>query len=94
MGPRSEVRDVIAGIHARRHRDVAGWVRDGIAAGQIDDRVEPEAVAGQFGAAIVGILYQWLLTPDDQARIRALYDNLNDTMRLWLDRPQQEESTP
>jgi AcrR family transcriptional regulator len=85
IGPGSGYRDVIAAIHERRQRDVVAWIRGGIEAGTIDPGVDPESVAAQFCAAIIGIVYQWLLAPEDLARVQRLYDDLNRTMTLLLE---------
>jgi hypothetical protein len=84
IGPDSGVRDVVAGIHARRQRDVAQWIEAAQVAGHIDRRVDAEAIAAQFGAAIVGIVYQWLLGPAEMTRIRRLHDDLVETMQALL----------
>ena len=84
IGPQSQVKDVVAGIHQRRCRDVAQWVEAGIAAGNVDTSVEPERVAEQFCASIVGIVYQWLLQPNDLNGIETLYQQLKTNMKLVL----------
>ena len=84
IGPQSEAKAVIAGIHERRRKDVARWICDGIAEGTISPSVDPDRVAGQFSASIVGIVYQWLLDPGDLETIKGLYDNLTHSMHLWL----------
>jgi AcrR family transcriptional regulator len=87
IGPGSEYRDVIAGIHRRRQRDVTDWIRHGIDAGRIDPAVDAAAVARQFCASIIGIVYQWLVNPGDLAEIETLYGDLKRTMQLLLPVP-------
>ena len=84
VGPLSELRRVISSIHARRIEDVAHWLREGIDAGQIDRSVDVDAVAGQFSASSVGIVYQWMTDPDDIETVGKLYEDLKTTMKLWL----------
>ncbi len=42
---------------ARRRRDVAEWIRQGVAAGEGTPCLSEDAIAGQFSASIVGIVY-------------------------------------
>lgn len=84
IGPQSEVRDVISGIHDRRRRDVVVWLRKAIALGQLSSDIDVEAMAGQFSASIVGIVYQWLINPSDMGVIKRLHENLKHSMQLWL----------
>jgi AcrR family transcriptional regulator len=84
IGPVSGVREVIAGIHERRRRDVVEWVRSGIDDGNIDQSVDPGFISGQFCAAIIGIVYQWLITPDNTDENVALHRGLNKNMELLL----------
>ncbi len=84
IGPQSDVRSLIASIHERRHRDVLRWIRDGIAEGSLSSEVDAESIAGQFSAAIVGIVYQWLLSPENNVDVKALFDGLKASIRLAL----------
>ena len=84
IGPGSEYKQVIAAIHSRRQQDVARWIEKAQAAGQLPAAVDADAAAAQFGASIVGIVYQWLLAPDDLKRIRRLHTNLIETMHALL----------
>ncbi|MGR8920439.1 MAG: TetR/AcrR family transcriptional regulator [Gammaproteobacteria bacterium] len=76
IGPDPELKQLVANIHERRRRDVAGWIDRGIASGLIDGGVDVEGTADQFCAAIIGIVYQWLVDPDDEAHIRHLHETL------------------
>lgn len=84
IGPQSEVKNVISGIHERRRQDVANWVKEGIEFGQVDHGIDAEAIAELFSASIVGIVYQWLINPSDMNTIKRLYENLKQSTRLWL----------
>ncbi len=77
IGVQSPVKDVIAGIHERRRRDLVQWVRTSSA----PTRASAEAIAGQFNATILGIAYQWLARPQDTDTVKALHRDLRDTMR-------------
>ena len=62
VGPDPVLREVIARVHERRRRDVERWIEDGIAAGSVRPDADVRAVAEQFVACIVGIVYGWLVT--------------------------------
>lgn len=79
--PNSQLNDMISHIHERRYRDVVGWIE---AAGETMTGVDANAVAGQFCASIIGIVYYWLANPDDLDQIAKLHLDLKHTMRLLL----------
>ena len=84
IGPQSAVREAVAAIHQRRQRDVAAWIEDGKRAGSVRRDADAEAIAAQFCASIIGIVYQWLVTPDELKQVEEMYVNLKHTMQLWL----------
>ncbi len=84
IGPHADLQEVISNIHARRQRDVEAWIRDGIAAGEIDNGIDVARVAEQFCAAIIGIVYQWLVAPESEQQIEALHEGLKQQMTLAL----------
>ena len=86
IGPESDYKGVIAAIHQRRQRDVRQWIDAAIGAGRISPNVDAQAVAAQFCASIIGIVYQWLVNPEDIEAIRIMYDDLKQTMALLLAR--------
>jgi AcrR family transcriptional regulator len=87
MGLDSEMRDVVAGIHRRRLRDVTEWIEGGISSGEISPHTDAHAVAQYFLTSVVGIVYQWLVDPGQEREIESLHENLKKTMRhLLLDR--------
>ena len=47
-------------------------------------QLSEDAIAGQFGASIVGIVYHWLQHLDDLEEVAALHEALKQTMRLAL----------
>jgi AcrR family transcriptional regulator len=79
--PNSQLNDMISHIHERRYRDVVGWIE---AAGDATGDVDAGAIAGQFCAAIIGIVYYWLAKPGDLEAIAKLHSDLKNTMRLLL----------
>ena len=84
IGPEPELREVIRKIHERRQVDVANWIRAGIQSGGINANVNVDAVAGQFCATIIGIVYQWLAMPDNNEEIYQLHEGLKTQMQLAL----------
>lgn len=65
VGPDPILRQVIAHVHDRRRRDVEDWIEVGIAATTIRPDADVRSTAEQFVATIVGIVYGWLVAPDD-----------------------------
>ncbi len=84
IGLDSEMREVVIGIHQRRLRDVTGWIENGIEAGQLAGDIDAEAVARHFLTSMFGIVYQWLINPQQHREVRKLHDQLKQTMRLLL----------
>jgi AcrR family transcriptional regulator len=80
VGPDPALRDVITRAHQRRQRDVEEWIRSGIEAGSARSDVDVRAVAEQFCAAIIGIVYTWLVSPLAPAEVRHLHDGLKQQM--------------
>lgn len=95
IGPDVEVKQVVANIHERRRRDVAHWIEKGIAAGEISPTVDIAGTAEQFCAAIIGIVYQWLVTPEALDHVRFLHESLKHQTALALSAaPASKGSTP
>ena len=84
VGPDSELREVIAKVHERRRRDVERWILDGIAAGSVRADADMRAVAEQFVTAVIGITYQWLVSPSEHDRVRQLHADLKEQMTRAL----------
>lgn len=81
IAPRSLSKTMINHIHDRRFRDVKGWIE---AAGDSLSQPDAAAIARQFCASIIGIVYYWLANPDDLEAIENLHIELKHTMRLLL----------
>ena len=79
-----DLRDVITKVHERRSTDVANWIRAGIQAGTIKSDVPVEVVAEQFCTSIIGIVYQWLATPEEIEKIHKLHEGLKTQMLMAL----------
>jgi AcrR family transcriptional regulator len=85
VGPDATLQQVIANIHERRRTDVEAWIHAGLQTGSIRPDVDVQAVAEQFCVAIIGIVYQWLVTPLARARVEELHVGLKQQMSLALD---------
>ena len=94
IGPDAELKQVVANIHERRRRDVTEWIRRGIEAGDINDDVDVTGTAEQFCAAIIGIVYQWLVTPNASAHLRFLHESLKRQTALALNTPASQSNPP
>jgi AcrR family transcriptional regulator len=105
VGPDPALRGVIAHVHERRRHDVQRWIEGGQAEGAIDAGVDARAIAEQFVATIVGIVYAWLVAdpgrPDaagsgparpDTARVAAQHEQLKRQMTRALALPQLDEA--
>ena len=84
LAPKSPLRPVIMGIHGRRHRDVMGWIEQGIEEGLIAPLVSPKLIADQFSAAVIGIVYQWMSDAENIEEIRSLHNGLKKMMKMML----------
>lgn len=79
----SELNSIIANIHKRRHQDVVSWIETDSQL-SADSKRHADAIAGQFCASVIGIVYSWLANPEDRGATKSLHDNLKKTMTLLL----------
>lgn len=61
IGSHNDVRSHLAAYHEIYRGDVAHWVEEGIAGGEIDASVDAESYAFGFCSFIFGTIYQWLV---------------------------------
>lgn len=87
IGPDVEFKQVIAHVHERRQKDVEAWIESGVAAGKVRKDIDVRVIADQFCAAIIGIVYQWLVAPDAHESIKQLHDGLKQQMVSVLSGP-------
>ena len=87
VGPDPALHTVITGAHARRQRDVEEWITSGIEAGTVRSGVEVRSIAEQFCAAIIGIVYTWLVAPLARDEVRRLHVGLKQQMTAVLGPP-------
>jgi AcrR family transcriptional regulator len=84
VGPDPALRAQMSRIHARRRRDVERWIADGAAAGTVRADADVRAIADQFVAQVVGIVYEWLVAAPDAAWVTRQHDQLKDQMTRAL----------
>jgi AcrR family transcriptional regulator len=79
----TELAAAIKHIHRRRQQDVERWIADDPS---ISSEVKDNAlaIAAQFSASVVGIVYFWLTNPLELEQTRQLHDGLKQTMRGLL----------
>lgn len=80
IGPDATLKAVIANVHERRRRDVERWITSGIEAGSVRADADARTIAEQFCASIIGIVYQWLVSPDARDQIHDLHEGLKRQM--------------
>ncbi len=61
LGHESAIRNRLAYHHDVYRKDATQWIRQGIAEGEIDPKIDPEQFAVQYCAFIFGTVYQWLV---------------------------------
>jgi AcrR family transcriptional regulator len=62
--PASEFKPNIVEFHRLQRATAAAWVLNGQEAGEVRPDVDPESLAEQFYASLLGINFQWLVNPD------------------------------
>lgn len=75
----SELGAALQSIHNRRHHDVEQWI---VQDPQISPEIKQQAqeIAVQFCASVIGIVYYWLLKPNDLELARTLHEGLKQNM--------------
>lgn len=68
IDPSSEFKPNVAEFMQIQRESVAGWIRDGQAAGEIRPDLDPDRLAEQYYGALIGITKQWQVSPDFDLR--------------------------
>ncbi len=84
VGPDETLREVMAGAHRRRRSDVEVWIASGLDARTIRPDVDVSGIAEQFCAAVIGIVYTWLVSPMAHSEVRRLHEGLKRQMTYAL----------
>jgi AcrR family transcriptional regulator len=64
LGQESDIRASLARHHQIYRRDVARWIQQGIAEGDMSDSVDPHGFAAVYCATMFGSIYQWVVSSD------------------------------
>ncbi|MDE2349455.1 MAG: TetR/AcrR family transcriptional regulator [Gammaproteobacteria bacterium] len=64
IDPGAKFRLNVRRVHDTQRRDVAAWVEQALARSAIAADADPARIAEQFCAAMIGIVYQWLVGED------------------------------
>jgi AcrR family transcriptional regulator len=67
-----------------QRRDLSRWIRDAMAAGQVDVEVDPEAEAASILSSMIGIIFQALMDPNVSARKLCVKLKIDIAARLAL----------
>jgi len=81
----SDLSTTIQSIHQRRFQDVVNWVLNDPTISESAKR-DADSIAGQFSAAVIGIVYYWLSNPEKLVETKRLHDGLATTMRCLINR--------
>lgn len=83
--PASEFKPNIVEFHRLQRATAAAWVRNGQETGEITSDVNPESLAEQFYASLLGLNFQWLVNPDID--LTASFDALKQNIVALLRSP-------
>lgn len=78
----ADLQEIVSSINQRRHDDVVMWIKSD--ANLIEKHAVSEDIASLYNSAINGIVYQYLLNPDDGIELRRLHENLKVSMQILL----------
>jgi AcrR family transcriptional regulator len=78
LDPGAEFRANVAAVHGAQRRDLAEWVRQGQATGEIHAAIDPKRAAMMLAASIAGLVFHWLVTP--RLPVADLHRQLNKDM--------------
>lgn len=81
----SNLSRTIQSIHQRRFQDVVNWILNDPTITESTKR-DADSIAGQFSAAVIGIVYYWLSNPKKLVETKRLHDGLAITMRCLINR--------
>jgi hypothetical protein len=82
LDPGAEFRANVAAVHEAQRRDLAEWVRQGQATGEIHTAVDPKRAAMMLAASIAGLVFHWFVTPT--LPVADLHRQLNEDMTHLL----------
>lgn len=88
LDPGAEFRANVAAVHEAQRRDLAEWVRQGQASGEIQADIDPKRAAMMLAASIAGMVFHWVVMPE--IPVADMYRQLNkDTILLLAANPRE-----
>jgi hypothetical protein len=82
LDPGAEFHANVAAVHEAQRRDLAAWIRHGQLSGEIHTGVDPTRAATMLAAAIAGLVFHWLVSPD--LPVAELHGQLNQDVERLL----------
>jgi len=79
---KDELQGIVASINQRRHDDVAVWIKSDPTLAE--KHAQADDIASLYNSVINGIVYQYLLNPEDALELKKLHENLKDSMQTLL----------
>jgi len=77
-----DVKQTVNKINQRRHQDIIQWISNDP---ELSSKyADAESIADTYNAALNGLIYEWLLNPDDFKALRKSHDNLMHMIKLIL----------
>ena len=83
LGEESDIRATLARHHQIYRRDVARWIQQGIAEGDMSDSVDPQRFAAVYCATMFGSIYQWVVS-SDSLYVDSFFDYLEKMMIFYV----------
>jgi len=78
----AELKGIVKSINQRRHSDVVAWIKNDSSLNEKHEMAEE--IASLYNNAINGIVYQYLLNPNDVIELQRLHTNLKTSMQILL----------
>jgi AcrR family transcriptional regulator len=82
LDPGAEFRANVAAVHEAQRRDLAEWVCQGQASGEIHAGIDASRAAMMLAVSIAGLVFHWLVTP--RLPVADLHRQLNKDMTRLL----------
>ncbi len=86
LGPMPNLREQLAQVNSQMREQIATWIEDGVANGEIRDDTRPMEAASWIDAAARGVAYQWYMDPDG-IDLEQTFSNLLTAIHRALRRP-------
>ena len=83
LGDASEIRSSLAKRHRIYRRDVAEWLQQGVAAGDISSHINCEQLAALYCSMMFGTVYQWVVATE-ALDLDAFFAHLEDMLIFYV----------